>query len=181
MVRRTAGCRARGISRRQRSVGCAGIGQRRLRIPRGTRLLPRAVPCECFGARQPPDLVHRRHRAATGGSGRRLLGGSERTSGFFFEEAVEDRAGVVGVLGDGSLGGNRTSAVSSAAVRGVAGDRYARLKEFAFIGRVLWRNPDRNRLQALEPGGGLEVGALFAAMQGHAALGTVAAPINLSR
>jgi hypothetical protein len=37
------------------------------------------------------------------------------------------------------------------------------------------------RLQALKAGGGFEVGALLAAMQGYAAFGTLAFPIRVRR
>jgi hypothetical protein len=99
--------------------------------------------------------------------------------GFFLEKAVENSAGVSGVLGNGSLRSNRARAISGSAMRGVASYGYARLKEFTFIRRVLWRDPDGNRFQTLEPRGRLEVGALLAAVQRYAALGTVTTPIDV--
>ena len=62
---------------------------------------------------------------------------------------------------------------------GVAGHGDARLKQIAFVGLILHRNPHRHRLQALEAGGRLEVRALFAAVQRRAAFGTLALPIDI--
>ncbi len=56
--------------------------------------------------------------------------------------------------------------------RGIARHCYTRLKEITFVGRVLGRNAHRHGLQTLEARGRLEIRALLAAMQSHAALGT---------
>ena len=94
----------------------------------------------------------------------RCRGAAQPGLGFFLEKAIEDSAGIVGVLGDRSLRSNRAVAVSGAAMRGVAGDGYAGLKQFTFVGRVLRGNPDGNRFETLEPGGGLKVSALLTAV-----------------
>src|SRR5450432_3863744 len=47
----------------------------------------------------------------------------------------------------------------------VAGDGHARCEESALVGFVLQGNAHRDGLEALETGGGLEVGALLAAVQ----------------
>jgi len=57
----------------------------------------------------------------------------------------------------------------------------ARFKPLAFVGLILHRNPDRHRLQALEPSGGFKVRALLAAVQRRSALGTLALPIDVRR
>jgi hypothetical protein len=61
---------------------------------------------------------------------------------------------------------------------GIAGHRDTRFKQRALVGLILDRNSRWNRLQALKPGGRLEIRALFAAMQGGAALGTLAFPVH---
>ena len=51
-------------------------------------------------------------------------------------------------------------------------------KERAVVGLILHRDAHRDRLQALKPGGGLEVGALFAAVQFGVALGAAAGEVG---
>src|ERR1700678_2309681 len=60
----------------------------------------------------------------------------------------------------------------------VAGNGYARGEQRAVVSLILRGDPDWNRLEALEPGAGLEVRALLATMQLRIALGASAGEVD---
>ena len=125
------------------------------------------------------EQAHRRKIAALAPVELRMLyryinpnGGLSRLQTLLLEQGVESAAGIsraAGPLlvahgGRGWSGGGR-----------VASDGYAGLEQRTLVGLVLERYPHRNRLQALETGGGLEVGTLLATVQGGSAFRAVAA------
>lgn len=63
----------------------------------------------------------------------------------------------------------------------IAGDSHAWTEHVALVGHVLARDPDRNRLQALEACRRLKVRTLFAAMQRGIALGAGSFEVDASR
>jgi hypothetical protein len=63
--------------------------------------------------------------------------------------------------------------------RGVSCHRHAGLEQIAFVGLILYRDPQRHGLQALEAGGGFEMCALFAAVQRSSTFGTFTLPIDI--
>src|SRR5204863_59928 len=84
----------------------------------------------------------------------------------FLKEFVESAARVVGVAGGWGAGVHRRGRGRRGLAGGAfAGHRYTRSEERAFVGFVLQRNAHRDGLETLETGGGLEVRALFAAVQ----------------
>jgi hypothetical protein len=58
-------------------------------------------------------------------------------------------------------------------------NRYTRLEQLAFIHLVFERNARGDWLDALEPGGRLEIGTLLAAVQSRATLGALTLPVNV--
>src|SRR5690242_9368090 len=88
----------------------------------------------------------------------------KRLGGGLLKQGVERVAGVALIARDLAVGrGRRRRRRCSVARYG-----NARFEQRALVGFVLQRNPYRNRLQALETSGGLEVGALLAAVQSGA-------------
>lgn len=69
----------------------------------------------------------------------------------------------------------------SGSARGVARHGDARPEQRAFVGLIFRGDPDRYWLHALETRGRLKIGALLATVQSRAALGTVAAEIDIRR
>jgi hypothetical protein len=80
----------------------------------------------------------------------------------FFEEVLERLTGVTGMRST-FRGGRRTG--HGCGRRSVLLDRGAELVEGAVVSLVLRRNPLRDGLHAFESRGGIEKGALFAAVQ----------------
>ena len=91
------------------------------------------------------------------------------------EEIVERGASVVGSSRRLLRSGSRVVVRRG----GIARHRDARLEQLALVGLILDRDSHRDRLQALEARGRLEMRALLAAMQRRAALGTLALPIHI--
>lgn len=84
----------------------------------------------------------------------------------FLKEFVESAARIVGVARGWGAGVHRRGRGRRGLAGGAfAGHRYARREERAFVSFVLQRNAHRDGLETLETGGGLEVRALFTAVQ----------------
>jgi hypothetical protein len=104
-----------------------------------------------------------------------------------FKKAVEGGSCVAGVARGGDVRRRRGTAVRIAVASGrrrvhrFAGHGETRLEERTFVRLILHGDPYRYRLQTLEAGGGLKIGALLAAVQSRAALRAFALEVDIGK